>query len=120
MSKRQLKLYFSTELVTKPMIYDLNREYGVTACIQRAGFTDNRGWIVVELEGSERDIDKGLEWMTSSGVVIEPAAARRRDLLGIKREQRSLARSNSDRLQQHLAQYQMRHKDCQNPGDREA
>jgi hypothetical protein len=75
MSKRQLKLYFPTEVVTKPVIYDLDRDYGVTACIQRAGFTDNRGWVILELDGSDDDIEKGLEWMTSSGVVVEPLAA---------------------------------------------
>lgn len=75
MSKRQLKLSFPTELVTKPVIYDLNREYGVTANIQRAGVTDNRGWVLLELEGSDDDIEKGLEWMTSSGVVVETVAA---------------------------------------------
>jgi ABC-type methionine transport system ATPase subunit len=75
MSKRQLKLSFSSELVTKPMIYDLNRDYGVTANIQRAGFTDNRGWVLLELDGSDDDIEKGLEWMTSSGVVVEPVTA---------------------------------------------
>jgi len=75
MSKRQLKLYFSTELVTKPVIYDLNRDYGVTANIQRAGVTDNRVWVMLELDGSDDDIEKGLEWMTSSGVVVETVAA---------------------------------------------
>jgi ABC-type methionine transport system ATPase subunit len=75
MSKRQLKLYFSTELVTKPVIYDLNRDYGVTANIQRAGVTDNRVWVMLELDGSDDDIEKGLEWMTSSGVEVETVAA---------------------------------------------
>jgi ABC-type methionine transport system ATPase subunit len=75
MSKRQLKLYFSTKLVTKPVIYDLNRDYGVTANIQRAGVTDNRVWVMLELDGSDDDIEKGLEWMTSSGVEVETVAA---------------------------------------------
>jgi ABC-type methionine transport system ATPase subunit len=75
MSKRQLKLLFPTEMVTRPVLYDLNRDYGVTANIQRAGVTDNRWWVLLELDGSDDDIEKALSWMTSSGVVVEPVAA---------------------------------------------
>jgi hypothetical protein len=30
------------------------------------------GWVVLELEGEEKEIDAGLQWVTSTGVRVDP------------------------------------------------
>lgn len=34
--------------------------------------TENRGWVVLELEGEEKDIEQGIAWVTSKGVRVDP------------------------------------------------
>jgi cystathionine beta-lyase/cystathionine gamma-synthase len=33
---------------------------------------ENRGWVVLELEGEEKDIEQGIAWVTSKGVRVDP------------------------------------------------
>ena len=40
--------------------------------IRRADVTEHKGWVVLELEGDEQDIEQGLAWVTSRGVRIDP------------------------------------------------
>ena len=30
------------------------------------------GWVVLELEGEEKDIEQGIAWVTSKGVRVDP------------------------------------------------
>ena len=30
------------------------------------------GWVVLELEGDDGEIERGLEWMTEAGVRVDP------------------------------------------------
>lgn len=71
MSKRRLKFTFPPELVTEPMIYNLGHDFRVVTNIRRADVTDERGWVVLEMEGSDDDIEQGLAWVTAKGVGIE-------------------------------------------------
>jgi len=40
--------------------------------IRRADVSESRGWVVLELEGEEEEIEKGITWMTGKGVRIDP------------------------------------------------
>jgi len=71
MSKRRLKFTFPPELVTEPMIYNLGHDFRVVTNIRRADVTDERGWVVLEIEGNDEDIEQGLAWVTAKGVWIE-------------------------------------------------
>lgn len=77
MVKRQMKFTLPTELITEPLVYNLSQEFGLMANVQRANFnmTDNRGWVVLELDGSDEDIQRGLEWVTGKGVEVEAVEA---------------------------------------------
>ena len=41
--------------------------------IRLADLTEDRGWIALEVEGEEKDIEEGIAWVTSKGVRVEPA-----------------------------------------------
>jgi hypothetical protein len=40
--------------------------------IHLAEITEDRGWLVLELEGEARQIEDGLAWVMSKGVRVEP------------------------------------------------
>ncbi len=71
MTKRQMKLTFPPELVTAPLIYNLVQDYRITTNIHRADIAGEQGWVVLEMEGSDEDIEQGLAWVTSKGVEVE-------------------------------------------------
>lgn len=73
MAKRRVMFTFSPEVITEPIIYNLGQQFKLITNIRRADLTEDRGWIVVELDGKEEDIEAGIAWATSKGVRIAPA-----------------------------------------------
>lgn len=72
MAKRQLMFTFPQELITEPIIYNLGHQFKIVTNIRRADVTENRGWVVLELEGADRDIEQGIAWVTGKGVRVDP------------------------------------------------
>ncbi|MCL0101648.1 NIL domain-containing protein [Dehalococcoidia bacterium] len=72
--KHKVKFTFPTDLVQKPVIYLLGKDFNIVTNIRRADVTDDRGWVVLELEGEENSIDTGLEWVKSQGVRVDPVS----------------------------------------------
>ncbi|RUA21108.1 MAG: FeS-binding protein, partial [Chloroflexi bacterium] len=40
--------------------------------IRRAEVGEDMGWVVLELDGDEPEIKRGLEWVSSTGVRVDP------------------------------------------------
>ena len=72
MAKRQVMFTFPEELVKEPIIYNLGQQFKVVTNIRRADVSEDRGWVVLELEGEEKDIEQGIAWVTSKGVRVDP------------------------------------------------
>ena len=74
MAKRQVMFTFPQELIREPIIYSLGQQFKIVTNIRRADVTENRGWVMLELEGEEKDIEQGIAWVTSKGVRVDPVA----------------------------------------------
>jgi hypothetical protein len=72
MAKRQVMFTFPTELIKEPVIYQLGRQFRIVTNIRRADVSENKGWVVLELEGEEKDIEQGIVWVSSKGVRVDP------------------------------------------------
>ena len=72
MAKRRVRFTFPEQLITEPLIYNLGRNFEIITNIRRANVQERVGWVVLELEGDEDEIDRGLEWMTEAGVRVDP------------------------------------------------
>jgi len=72
MVKRQVMFTFPGELVKEPIIYKLSHQFKVVTNIRRADVSEKRGWVVLELEGEEEEIEQGIAWVTSKGVRVDP------------------------------------------------
>ena len=73
MTKR-VRFTFPQELIKEPVIYKLGVDFGIVTNIRRADIRDDMGWVVLELEGESDVVDKGLEWVISTGVRVDPIA----------------------------------------------
>lgn len=74
MAKRRAKFTFPTDLITQPVIFDLGRNFQVVTNIRRADVREDVGWVILELEGEEEEIERGLNWVTSIGVRVDPVS----------------------------------------------
>ncbi|MDP7285573.1 MAG: NIL domain-containing protein [Dehalococcoidales bacterium] len=74
MVTRQVMFTFPSELVKEPLIYYLGQKLNIITSIRRADVSENKGWVVLELEGEEKDIERGLVWMAGKGVRVDPVS----------------------------------------------
>ena len=72
MAKRRVKFTFQQELIKEPIIWKLGREFDLVTNIRRADVTDDRGWVILELEGEREEIDRSLRWVEEQGVRVDP------------------------------------------------
>ena len=62
---------FPPEVVREPIIYNLGLQFKVVTNIFRADISEDRGWVVLDLEGEKEDIEQGIAWVTGKGVKVD-------------------------------------------------
>jgi hypothetical protein len=72
MAKRRVMFTFPPELIKEPIIYSLGQQFKVVTNIRRADVSENKGWVVLELEGEEGEIEQGIGWVMAKGVRVDP------------------------------------------------
>jgi len=72
MAKRRLMLTFTTGSSSEPIIYNIGQQFNIITNIRQADLTEERGWIALELDGEDKDIEDGIAWAISKGVRIDP------------------------------------------------
>jgi hypothetical protein len=65
---------FSPETIAEPIIYNLGQQFKVVINIRQADLAEDRGWIILELDGEEQDIEAGVAWVTSKGIRVDPSS----------------------------------------------
>ena len=74
MAKRRVMFTFPSELIKESIIYNLGQQFKVVTNIRQAEVSEDRGLIMLELEGEEEEIEQGIAWITSKGVRVDPVA----------------------------------------------
>lgn len=72
MPKRMVHLIFPQKLIKKPVIYTMALKYQVIPNVRRAKVTESVGEMVLELEGSKENLEKGIGSLTRQGIKVEP------------------------------------------------
>lgn len=67
----KVKLTFAEELIKQPIIAMMVREFDVTPNIRRASVDDEVGWVVCELDGDHREIERAMSWLRQRGVQVD-------------------------------------------------
>lgn len=77
MYKKGLYLKFPSNIVDKPIVYHLVKDYNLIFNILKAIITPGKeGIMIMELQGSKEDIKKGLEFLEKKGVEVHPLEQR--------------------------------------------
>jgi ferredoxin len=69
---KRIVLRFPQRLVDRPIVSHLVRDYNLDFNILKASVTqDDEGLMVLELSGQQSDYDRGIKYLTTSGVHIQ-------------------------------------------------
>lgn len=73
MVSKRIVLHFPQRLVDQPIVYKLIKDFDLKFNILKAFVTpDEEGLLVLELGGKKENFAKGIEYLQSSGVKIQP------------------------------------------------
>jgi ABC-type methionine transport system ATPase subunit len=71
MATKRIKLTFPQELIKEPVIFSMAKKFDVMPNIRRAKVTETVGEVVLELEGSEKNLIAGIAYLKEHGVKVE-------------------------------------------------
>ena len=72
MVAKRIVLTFPHNLLDKPVVYKLVKDYNLTFNILQAKITpEEAGLLILELSGRKEDYDKGVKYLTNLGVKIQ-------------------------------------------------
>jgi ABC-type methionine transport system ATPase subunit len=69
--KKRVRLTFPQKLIKEPVIFKMAKKYDVMPNIRRAKVTDTVGEMILELEGKEENLEKGIKSLKDNGVRVE-------------------------------------------------
>ncbi len=69
--KKRIKLIFPQHLIKEPVIFTMAKNYDIMPNIRRARVTDTQGEMVLEIDGTEENLNKAIDAMRSQGIEVE-------------------------------------------------
>jgi len=73
MATRVVKLTFPEHLVREPLTFRMARRFDIVPNIRRARVTETAGELVLELEGTEDNLEQGIQFLEEEGVQVTAA-----------------------------------------------
>ncbi|GAB4150987.1 MAG: hypothetical protein Fur0037_19660 [Planctomycetota bacterium] len=67
-TKKNIHFEFSQDLVREPLLYRINRSFDVIVNIRGASVNEQGGFIALELEGEESELEKVMAFLIEQGV----------------------------------------------------
>ncbi len=72
MQTTRLWLMVPTKFITRPILWELGKNFAVVTNVRQASVTDDIGIVSVSLEGEREEIKKAIAWLEELGVKVEP------------------------------------------------
>jgi len=69
--KTRVKLTFPQHLIKEPAIFTMAKKYDVMPNIRRARVTETVGEMILELEGTDENLEKGIQSLKEQGIEVE-------------------------------------------------
>ncbi len=70
---KRIVLTFPKNLVDKPIVYRLIKDFNLIFNILKASITpEEEGHLVMELTGDEKGVEKGIDYLKKQGVEVQP------------------------------------------------
>lgn len=72
MARQRVKFTFPPDLINQPVVYNMGKQFPVVTNIRRANVTRDRGWMILEISGSDEEVEKAIGWAKEQGVRVDP------------------------------------------------
>jgi ABC-type methionine transport system ATPase subunit len=69
--KKRVRLTFPQQLIREPVIFFMAKKFDIMPNIRRARVTETVGEMILELEGENENIEKGIESLRQQGINVE-------------------------------------------------
>jgi len=70
-TKRRVRFTFPAGLHSEPVIYNIGQQFNLVTTIYQADLAEDRGWVALELNGKDKDIEDGIAWAMSKGIRVD-------------------------------------------------
>ncbi len=74
---RRLSLTFPPALIKEPVIYRVSKEFDLVPNIRKARVTETTGEVILDLQGREEDLKKGIAYLVDRGIRVEEVREKR-------------------------------------------
>ena len=71
MARTTVRLTFRGESLNDPIIYRLGKDFKVITNIRRADVAEGSGWVELDVDGAEAEVDRALEYCRSRGIGVQ-------------------------------------------------
>ena len=71
MARMRLHLTFPEHLVQEPIIHTLGKQFNIVTNIRRANVEEKVGWVILEVEGDEDALSRGITYLEERGVQVD-------------------------------------------------
>ncbi len=68
----RLHLTFPREVVAEPVVCDVAKKFEISFSIRRANVEVGAGWMDLQLEGEEDEIERAIKYLQERGVRVDP------------------------------------------------
>lgn len=70
--KKRVTLVFPQNRITEPAVFTMAKKFDVMPNIRKARVTETVGEMMLELEGTEENLERGVKFLESRGIKVEP------------------------------------------------
>ncbi|MDQ3812548.1 MAG: NIL domain-containing protein [Armatimonadota bacterium] len=70
--KDRLRITFPRELIPEPVMCQVAKKFDVIYSIRRANVEPDTGWMDLQLEGSDAEIERVIDYLEERGVRVDP------------------------------------------------
>ena len=71
MGTSRLHLTFPGHLASEPILHQVASEFGLVTNIRRANIEDRGGWVIVEVEGDDAQVEAAVAWLADRGLQVD-------------------------------------------------
>jgi L-aspartate semialdehyde sulfurtransferase ferredoxin len=71
MARTTVRLTFRGETLNDPVIYRIGQDFKIVTNIRHADVGEDTGWVELDLDGEQPEVDRALEYCRSRGIGVE-------------------------------------------------
>ncbi len=69
---RRVRFTYDSDHVRQPVIYLMGHKFNVVTDIRMADVEEDFGWVILEIDGEDDEIERALVWVRDQGVRVDP------------------------------------------------